>query len=134
MKKNVIEFEKDHWFFVTSNILNNTHLFHKREYTEIVINSMQHFVQGRKLYIGAYVIMPNHIHLIVKSRSDFSLAGINRDFKKYTAKEILFTMKKGNENLLSNFMVNKSDRKKREFTYKLKVFINHKFYSHSINA
>ena len=111
MKSNIIEFEKEHWFFITSSIINFTHIFHKKEYAEIVLNSLYYFIKNDKLYIGAFVIMPNHIHLIAKTRKNYSLVNINRDFKKFTAQKIIFTMKDMNDKLIERLIVNKSDRK-----------------------
>ncbi|MFC1562764.1 transposase [candidate division KSB1 bacterium] len=100
-----------HWFFITSSIINLKHIFYKKEYAEIILNSLNYFIQKNKLYIGAFVIMPNHIHIIAKTRNNHSLANINRDFKKFTAQKIIFVMKDRNDKLIKNFIVNKSDRK-----------------------
>ena len=70
MKTHVTEFQKEHWFFITSTIHNYNKLFHNKEYTKIVLNSLNYFVKSDKLYIGAFVIMPNHIHLIIKTKND----------------------------------------------------------------
>ncbi len=110
MKSNVIEFEKEHWFFNTSSIFNFNYLLHKKEYAEIVLNSLNYFVLNNKLYIGAFVIMPNHIHLIIKTKNNYRLSDINRDFKKFTAQKIIFTMKDKHDSLIESFIVNKCDR------------------------
>ena len=44
-------------------------------------------MKGLELY--AYVIMSNHIHVIVKAKPNFKLSNIIRDFKKYTAHRFL---------------------------------------------
>jgi putative transposase len=38
--------------------------------------------------VFAYVIMSNHIHMIVNTNEPFQLKDVVRDFKKYTAKKI----------------------------------------------
>jgi REP element-mobilizing transposase RayT len=40
-----------------------------------------------KLY--AFVIMPNHIHLIVKLMQEYTLSNMMRDFKRHTARQII---------------------------------------------
>jgi len=55
--------------------------------------------------------MPNHIHIITKTRNNYSLADINRGFKKFTAQKIIFAMKDRHDNLIKSFTVNKSGRK-----------------------
>ena len=96
---------------MTSIVLNHTHIFHIKEYANIVLNSIKHFVDKVEFYIGAYAIMPNHIHLIIKTRNNATLSDINRDFKKFTAQQIILTMKNNNDILLEKFIVNKRDRK-----------------------
>ncbi|MFQ3579488.1 MAG: transposase [Bacteroidales bacterium] len=36
-----------------------------------------------------YVIMSNHVHLIVRAKEGFTLSDILRDFKKHTSKQII---------------------------------------------
>jgi hypothetical protein len=45
--------------------------------------------------------MPNHLHIIWKIQDEWSLEGVQRDFLKFTAKELLSLMKKscGNQRL-----------------------------------
>jgi REP element-mobilizing transposase RayT len=40
-----------------------------------------------KLYV--FVIMPNHIHLIVKLMQEYTLSDMMRDFKRHTARQII---------------------------------------------
>ena len=110
MKPNVTKFEKDHWFFITSSVLNFTHLFLKREYALVVLNSLNHFVKKRKLHIGAFVLMPNHIHIIAKTLSDCKWSDFNWDFKKFTAQQLIFKMQDTHDNILHKFIVKKKDR------------------------
>ena len=49
---------------------------------------MQYCIKQKGLQVVAYVIMSNHIHLIVQSSTD-DLSGIIRDFKKYTVRRII---------------------------------------------
>jgi REP element-mobilizing transposase RayT len=41
----------------------------------------------------AFVIMPNHIHLIAQFSVDHTLAAIMRDFKRYTARHLINELK-----------------------------------------
>ncbi|KPK90863.1 hypothetical protein AMJ80_07945 [bacterium SM23_31] len=111
MKSNKTDFEKDHWFFITTSIINHNHILHKKENAIIVLNSLNYFVRNKKLHIGAFVIMSNHIHYIAKPRNEHRLSDINRDFKKFTAQQIIFRMQDNHDNTLEKFIVNKKDRK-----------------------
>jgi putative transposase len=49
------------------------------------------------LIICAYVIMSNHIHMIVRTEGELTLSEVLRDFKKFTSRQILEAIAKGNE-------------------------------------
>ena len=52
------------------------------------------FVSANKgLTIFAWVLMPSHLHMVVRASGEFTLSEILRDFKKYTAKEIINQIK-----------------------------------------
>ena len=46
-------------------------------------------IENKGLALHAWVIMPNHIHLIISRNGKDSLSDIMRDFKKYTSKKII---------------------------------------------
>jgi putative transposase len=52
------------------------------------LESLRYCQQKKGLEIFAWVVMTNHIHLIVSSKGD-KLSDIIRDFKKYTASKIV---------------------------------------------
>jgi Transposase and inactivated derivatives len=62
--------------------------FTRKTYRDIIIESLKYCQQAKGLEIYAYVIMSNHVHLIVKSDTE-DLSNILRDFKKYTSKRIV---------------------------------------------
>ena len=111
MKTNVTKFEKEHWFFITSTIHNHNKLFHNKKYAKIVLKILNYFVKSDKLYIGAFVIMPNHIHLIIKTKNDNKISDLNRNFKKFTSQQIILHMTNIDDKLINDFIVNKKDRK-----------------------
>ncbi|MBK8652406.1 MAG: transposase [Haliscomenobacter sp.] len=49
--------------------------------------------QTQKLTVYAYVIMTNHLHLILSVDPPYTLSGVLRDFKKYTATKLLEAVK-----------------------------------------
>ena len=54
---------------------------------KIVADSL-HYYDGKHYDLGDYVIMPNHVHLLVTPRTNFSLPTILQAWKGFTAKEI----------------------------------------------
>jgi REP element-mobilizing transposase RayT len=58
----------------------------KTEVAEIVKDSLQKF-DGERYKLLAWVIMPNHIHLLLKPLNDWRLEKIFHSFKSFTALE-----------------------------------------------
>jgi len=57
------------------------------EVSVIVENALRHF-DGERYVLGHYVIMPNHVHVLVRPLGDAVLAEIAHSWKSFTAHEI----------------------------------------------
>ncbi|NGP75242.1 transposase [Balneolaceae bacterium YR4-1] len=73
--------------FVTLTVINWIDVFTRRIYNDILIQNLDYCRKRKGLEIFAFVIMTNHLHLIIKS--DQCLPAILRDFKTYTSKELV---------------------------------------------
>lgn len=72
-------------YFITSTVVEWIPIFINKQYCDIIINSLTYSRKQKGLNLFAYVIMPEHIHLIVSADN---LSQIIKDFKSYTAKQI----------------------------------------------
>ena len=81
-------------------------------YKDIIISALKHRITLKQIKVGAFVIIPNHFHLIWRIQSEFKLEDVQRDFLKFTAKEIMSVMKqeKG-ERAWDSLHVDLKDRK-----------------------
>ena len=59
--------EPTHPHFVTCTILNWILIFTRKESTEIIFESIKYLQQKENLKNHAYVILENHLHMIVNS-------------------------------------------------------------------
>ncbi len=73
-------------YFVTSTLLDWVNLFSDEKYANIVIEELKFRIAKKELQLYAYVIMPNHFHLILTSDD---IPGVMRRIKSYTAKKII---------------------------------------------
>lgn len=73
--------------FITCTITDWIDLFTRPVFADIVIDSLQYCRSNKGLHIHAWVLMTNHLHLIVSS-DKIPLNDILRDFKKFTAKNL----------------------------------------------
>lgn len=72
---------------------------------------MAYLVREEKVVIYAFVIMPNHFHLIWRMLGGNEVENVQRDFLKYTAQRILMTLRNEKASLLMELLVNARDRK-----------------------
>jgi REP element-mobilizing transposase RayT len=80
-------------FFITITTVGWIDVFTRLNQKQVIINALQHCQQNTGLEIYAYCIMSSHIHLLCKGTNGFVLSDIIRDFKKFTSKKIIQTIK-----------------------------------------
>ena len=80
--------EQDELYYVTFQIVRWIDIFTRQIYRDIVIESLRFCQQNKGLEIYAFVIMSNHVHLLIRSEIG-KLSDTIREFKSFTAKKIL---------------------------------------------
>lgn len=82
--------------FLTLTVVDWTDVFSRKRYRDILIDSLRFCQEAKGLEIFAYVFMTNHIHLVARVREGepAQLSDILRDFKRYTANQIIAEIKK----------------------------------------
>ncbi len=102
---------EDRLFFSTYTNLNWLPILASDKYKDIVINSLEFLVINKRITLYAFVIMPNHIHLIWRIEDGHQLHTVQRDFLKFTAQHIKYALIEENHPLLKKLKVNAADRK-----------------------
>ncbi len=74
--------------YITLTVVGWIDIFTRQRYRDIVIESLRYCQQHKGLHIVGYVIMSNHIHMVVYTEG-YALSDVLRDFKKFTATQIL---------------------------------------------
>jgi REP element-mobilizing transposase RayT len=82
--------------YVTFQIVQWADLFTRQVYRDIIIDSLRYCQENKGLEVYAYVIMSNHVHLLIRSLND-NLSDVIRDLKRHTSKKIIETIEQGNE-------------------------------------
>lgn len=75
-------------YYLTFQVVGWADVFSRQIYRDIIIDSFKYCIENKGLELFAYVIMTNHVHVIMRSKNG-NLSDIVRDFKKYTSKQIL---------------------------------------------
>lgn len=115
-------------YFLTFTVVEWIDVFTRPEYKMIIIDSLNYCIEHKGLTCYGWVLMTNHMHLLVKADEPARLSDIIRDFKKFTSKKIVSTIREINESrkewLLDkfSFMARKTGRAEN---YKLWKDDNH---------
>ncbi|MEQ9220061.1 MAG: transposase [Cyclobacteriaceae bacterium] len=72
-------------YFITCQIVGWVDVFSRQTYRDVIINSLSFCIKEKGLLVHAYVIMTNHVHLIVSSKTG-RLSDTIRDFKRFSSK------------------------------------------------
>ncbi len=109
-------YEPTHPHFVTCTILHWIPIFTRKESVEIVLNCLKFLQKEHHLKLYAYVILENHLHMVVQSDD---LHKSMESFKKFTAVEILKLLHENNvTNILEQLAFYKKTHHK-EKTYQV---------------
>lgn len=102
--------EQQHITFFTATILEWKHLLKPDKYKQIIVDSLRYLVEQKRVKVYAFVIMPNHLHLLWKMEEPHKREDVQRDFLKYTAQQIKCDLLKYHPLVLERFRVNAKDR------------------------
>ncbi len=91
--------------YLTFTVVGWLDIFTRKDYKDIIIESMIYCIKHKGLNVHAYVIMSNHIHLILSASTGNSLSNIVRDFKKHTSKKIVKTIVENPKESRSEWML-----------------------------
>ncbi len=80
-------------YFITITVVDWIDVFTRLSQKKVIIAALRYCQQNKGLEIYAYVIMSSHIHLLCKGTDGFILSDIIRDFKKFTSKKIIQTIR-----------------------------------------
>ena len=92
-------------YFVTFTVVNWIDAFIRDSYRMIFVESIRYCQKEKGLQVHAWVIMTNHIHLIVSTAGNHRLEDIIRDLKSYTSKQIRLELENSNYESRKDWML-----------------------------
>jgi putative transposase len=98
-------------YFYTASILDWKCILNDETRQNIILGAIQHLTELNALKVYAFVIMPNHIHLIWQPLSNEKVKNVQLSFMKFTAQKILFELQDSEYPQIQDFLVDKKDRK-----------------------
>ncbi len=93
-------------YFISTAVVHWIDVFTRREYKDIVVNSLKYCVEKKGLIVYGYVIMTNHLHLIIgRDPEGISFSEIMRDFKKFTAMQLIKAITENSQESRKDWMM-----------------------------
>ena len=78
--------------FVTTTVVDWVDVFTRKRSRDVIVDCMDFCIREKAMVLYGYVIMSDHIHLVVQFGNG-DLSGLLRDFKKFTATKIIEKIK-----------------------------------------
>lgn len=75
-------------FYITSNIYNRINIFISPSFIIPILDSLNYYRHQYTCKLIGYVVMPDHIHLLIWPKSEESISDFMRDFKRFTSGRI----------------------------------------------
>jgi REP element-mobilizing transposase RayT len=94
--------EKNEIYFLTLTVIDWIPIFTNEEYFNIIIDNLKFYCNKINTRIFGYVIMLNHIHLIIQSDDAINFT---KSLKGYTTKAILTKLQKDNRPYYKSLIV-----------------------------
>ncbi len=91
--------------YLTFAVVEWIDVFTRKDYCNIVVDSLNYCVENKGLQIQSWIIMSNHMHLIASAREGFTLSGAIRDFKKHTSTTIVNCITNNTRESRKNWML-----------------------------
>ena len=94
--------DETHLYFITASVCGWKHLFIDTACASIVLDSLAWFQRQKKIILFAFVLMPSHLHMILKPESG-TIGDIVQDFGSYIAYVILKQLRQNQKQDLIQF-------------------------------
>ena len=128
-----------HAQFITITNLNWLPVLQNDYHKQIIIEALQNRIAREQVTIYAFVIMPNHMHIIWQLHDGIIRQDFQRDFLKFTARSILQFMRMNDDPMIELLKVKAPDRHFQVWErnslsidlYTEKVFLQKMYYIHN---
>ena len=98
------DFDPANLYFITTTTVHRAQLLNPDTNKQIIIDSLSFMRLKKWISLYAFVVMPNHIHLIVRFLGSYNLSDVMREFKKHTSKQIIHHAQAGNNQKLLSYL------------------------------
>ena len=80
-------------YFITLTIVDWLDIFTRPTYKHIIVDSLNYCIENKGMKVYCWCLMSNHMHVIASASEGNNLSDIIRDFKKFTNKNLIRSIK-----------------------------------------
>src|ERR1044071_2544460 len=75
--------------YFTLNVVDWIDIFIRPVYKQVIVESLNYFIDKKGLTVYAWCLMTNHLHLMVQANQGYGLSSLITDLKKFPSRLIL---------------------------------------------
>jgi len=98
-------------YFWTNTVKDWKHLLKPDKYKQLILDTWKNLVEKEQIAVYAFVIMPNHLHMIWQMLGEHRREDVQRDFLKFTSQQILKHLRNEQAILQKRLVVDAKDRR-----------------------
>ncbi len=83
------DFTPEHLYFVTTKAVQYAHLFQRDVMKRLMVDTLDCFRSQKRFELYTFVVMPNHIHIIIQCTPDDPVSNVMRDFKTRASDRVI---------------------------------------------
>lgn len=76
-------------YFITFSTVDWVDIFIRPVYKQVVVHTLNHFIEHKGLTVYAWCLMSNHLHLMISPEDGCTVAEIEKEYKNFTTQKIL---------------------------------------------
>ena len=76
-------------YFITFSTVDWVDIFIRPVYKQVIVHTLNHFIEHKGLTVYAWCLMSNHLHLLICAEEGQSIAEVEKEYKNFTTQKIL---------------------------------------------
>jgi len=118
-RKHSLTYSPHTTYFLTSTVTDFTHLFHEKAPAQIVLDNLCFYIQEFAIKLHGFVIMPNHLHLLLTTGEKGNVSQLMGRLKEYSAKQIIRWCEEHNEERLLEIFYSSAKKYRQHYNYQV---------------
>lgn len=76
-------------YFITFQTIDWVDVFIRPVYKQVIVHTLNHFIESKGLVVYAWCLMSNHLHLLAQTSNGVPIAELEKEYNTFTTTKIL---------------------------------------------